>query len=139
MNDLRFEVLHLMGFVEAVTLFSSDFERKNKLKCTFISNVTKLEIDENDATSLFRILQIALDNVARHAFATEVTISLIKSEQKLTLEISDNGTGFNLNQTYLPTANGLIFMQERALLLNGTFTIKSEIGKGTTVKVKVPV
>ena len=39
----------------------------------------------------------------------------------------------------VPTANGLIFMQERALLLNGTFTIKSEIGKGTTVQVEVPV
>lgn len=140
MNDLRYEVLYLMGFVEAAKLYSTEFQEKHNIKVDFESDIEKLEIDKNQAMSLFRILQIAMSNVAQHSKATTVKIDLSKKDDKLILIIDDNGIGFNLEQAASnPSSNGLIFMKERTLLLNGTLCIKSVIDEGTWIKVEIPI
>jgi PAS domain S-box-containing protein len=139
MNELRYEVLYLMGFVEGVKLFIADFQEKTNIKCSFDSEVEKLDIDEKQATSLFRIFQIAMSNITEHSKATEVKISLSKTVKRIVFEIADNGTGFDQKELSNPDATGLIFMKERTLLLNGTLDIRSGINEGTTIRVEIPV
>jgi len=139
MTDLRFEVLYLMGFVEAVRFYSTEFETKHRIKCNFESEIQKLEIAEYHATSLFRILQIAMSNVAEHSKATEVNIYLCKTDKKISLKIVDNGIGFDEKKSFNPNSNGLIFMKERTLLLNGTVQISSKIDKGVVINIEIPI
>ena len=139
MTDLRFEVLYLMGFVEAVRFYSTEFETKHRIKCNFESEIQKLEIAEYQATSLFRILQIAMSNVAEHSKATEVNIYLCKTDKKISLKIVDNGIGFDEKKSFNPNSNGLIFMKERTLLLNGTVQISSKIDEGVVINIEIPI
>jgi len=139
MSDLRYEVLYLLGFGEAVTLYSEEFEAKYKIKCKFESNVPNLEINQKDSTLLFRILQNAMSNVAEHSKATEVKISLNKTVEKLILEITDNGIGFNQNQQFNSDSYGLIYMKEYASQLNGQLSINCATGSGTVICVEIPL
>jgi signal transduction histidine kinase len=138
MNDLRYEVLYLMGFVEAADLYISEFEKENKISCTFENTILKLDMDEKKATSLFRIFQNAMSNVAQHSKATKVKIILHKSEEKLILEIWDNGIGFDPEKSSNEASNRFIYMKERAILLNGKLQVTSLPNKGTSVRVEIP-
>lgn len=138
MNDLRYEVLYLMGFEEAVKLFSIEFYKKYNIICIFESNSLPFKIDQNKSTSLFRIFQIAMANVAQHADATVVHVILSYIDDKLILEINDNGKGLDQIHITNPSTNGLIFMKERALLLNGELIVTNLPNKGTSIRVEIP-
>ena len=91
---------------------------------------------------LFRILQEALNNIRRHAQASEAHVVIELAEDRIKVTISDNGRGFELSGRIddLPRSGklGLAGMQERARLLGGTIEVKSTPGKGTTLIVDVP-
>jgi signal transduction histidine kinase len=95
-------------------------------------------IDQERATALFRILQEALTNVARHAGATEVNVRLAFEGGSLMLEIRDDGNGITDEQISAGTALGILGIRERALLLEGELFIRGIPGKGTSVKVRLP-
>ncbi|GAH99220.1 unnamed protein product, partial [marine sediment metagenome] len=90
---------------------------------------------------LFRIAQEALRNVKKHSGATKAVIRLKFTRSRVKLVVSDNGIGFELPEMLgdfaIKGKLGLIGMQERARLLNGKFSVKSHIGRGTTVVVEV--
>jgi len=92
---------------------------------------------------LFRIAQEALRNVEKHSQATECVVKVAFSPKKVGLQVGDNGKGFQLPELLSDLATqgklGLIGMQERATLLGGHLEVKSELGKGTTVRVEVVV
>ena len=92
---------------------------------------------------LFRIAQEALHNVARHSGARHVAIRLYRHEGEVILTVQDDGRGFNASAIVLDTESGrglgLAGMRERAALLNGNVRIESEVGRGTTVEVAVPL
>ncbi len=93
------------------------------------------------ATNLFRIVQEALNNIEKHARATEARISLLEEDKLLRLEIADNGRSFS--PTHAATAQkngslGLVSMRERAEMLGGTFEIDAQHGNGTRVRAAVP-
>ena len=88
-------------------------------------------------TTLFRIAQECLTNVARHAHAQRVSIFLTQDEQNICLQVRDDGHGFDASQH--STGLGIIGMRERAALLGGTITISSQPGQGTTVEALLPV
>jgi signal transduction histidine kinase len=97
-----------------------------------------LALDEERATALFRILQEALTNVARHAHATQVNVRLSQEHGDLSLEVRDNGTGVQQEQLAGSRSLGILGMRERAILLAGEFNISGIREKGTTVKVRIP-
>jgi signal transduction histidine kinase len=94
-------------------------------------------------TSLYRILQEGLTNAARHAHATGIEVSLERRENRITLRITDHGKGFrqaDAEESAKATGKiGLASIRERALMLGGDCKIHSELGKGTTVQISIPV
>ena len=89
------------------------------------------------ALCFYRVAQEGLHNIAKHACATKVRLTLSNTQGTCTMRIEDNGQGFDPSRTNGKNALGLISMKERARLVNGNFTIKSELGKGTTLEVSV--
>jgi signal transduction histidine kinase len=138
MTDLRPEVLDLLGFVDALKQHIAKFQERYGVVCTFESNLSTVEIDSQRSVALFRILQESLNNIAKHAHATEVKIHLVKSEHKIEFVICDNGVGFDMSRKTKQDSYGLIGMKERAFLLEGELTISSAPDKGTTVKIEIP-
>ncbi|MGB7537054.1 MAG: GAF domain-containing sensor histidine kinase [Anaerolineales bacterium] len=90
------------------------------------------------ADALFHIAQEALANVARHARATRLRVSLAQVGDRVMLEVADNGHGFEPSQKVTVETHGLANMEERARAVNGTMTIASVPGKGTSVQVSIP-
>ena len=138
MTGLRPEVLEMIGFSEAVRLHILEFEERYQLKCIFKNSTSNLELNSQQSLALFRILQEALTNVAKHAEATLVTVSLSLQDGKITMMIEDNGKGMDENQKVKLDSYGLIGMRERVLLLNGELSHTSKSGEGTCVLVEIP-
>ncbi|NOR89086.1 MAG: sensor histidine kinase, partial [Anaerolineales bacterium] len=91
-------------------------------------------------TSLFRITQEGLTNVVKHAGASHAEVVLTYGPDQVTLEIMDYGQGFDpeiLENPDRPTW-GVLGMQERASLVGGEFSLKSQIGQGTQIRVQIP-
>jgi two-component system sensor histidine kinase DevS len=90
------------------------------------------------ADALFHIAQEALANIARHAHATRLKVSLAQVGDRVVLEVADNGHGFEPSQQVSVRTHGLANMEERARAVNGTMNIASVLGKGTSVQVSIP-
>ena len=88
---------------------------------------------------LYRVAQESLRNIAKHAKATEITVQLHGRPGGVGLQIEDMGDGFDVNEARKGGGLGLISMEERIRVVNGTFDIRSEPGRGTTVDVFVPL
>jgi len=136
--DLRPSILDDLGICATVSWFCRKFQ---ELCCSiYVERTIKIreeEIPDTLKTVIFRILQEAFNNIAKHSKATRVAISLIKRSQGIELTIKDNGRGCNVKE--IPTAKdpvkgfGLASMRERTRLSGGLFSFKSIVGKGTTV------
>jgi len=138
MTDLRPEVLYLLGFIEAAKLQVAKFQERYEIKCDFETEITNLELNPQQSVALYRIVQEALTNIAKHANATQVKVKMTISGDRLILQIQDNGVGIKENYKSKQDSYGLIGMQERAFLLDGEFTIAGHEGVGTMVKVEIP-
>jgi signal transduction histidine kinase len=88
---------------------------------------------------LYRIAQEALNNVIKHSAATRVTVRLGADEERLQLEVTDNGQGFDLKAVRNQGGIGLAGMQERVEKLGGSLHIVSQPGQGTSIEVSVPL
>jgi PAS domain S-box-containing protein len=139
MTDLRPEVLDMLGFLEAVKQHLKSFQERYKIECQFVKNTSKLELQPQQSVALFRIIQEALNNIAKHAKASMVKIDIEQTTNKLKLEITDNGVGFDDKKNFRIDSYGLIGMKERVFLLDGKLLIKSEPGKGTSIKIDMPL
>lgn len=139
MNNLRPEVLDLLGLVEVVKTYLTSFEERYEIHCVFITNIKKIELDGQKTVALYRIMQEALNNVAKHSLASEVivTLMLVVDKNEISLEVKDNGIGFNANKPHKADSYGLIGMKERAYILDGSFDIISSKGKGTTILMNI--
>lgn len=94
-------------------------------------------IDSSREIDAYRIIQEALANVSRHSHATRVWIDAEVNDGAIRVQVGDNGVGFNGQTT--PTGMGLPGMEERAAILQGTVTVRSEAGVGTMVDLTMPV
>jgi len=98
-----------------------------------------LQLNPSLNTTLFRIFQETLTNVARHARASRVDVSLQEDDKALLLSIRDNGRGITETQLNDPHSLGLLGMHERVAHWNGKLSVRGEAGKGTTVTVHIPI
>ena len=138
-GDLRPAVLDHLGLREAIQWEATKFEARTGIRCRVVSKLTHDLADRTRALALYRILQEALTNVARHAHAGAVRISLAQRGRTLLLTVKDNGRGITKEQLASMESIGLLGMSERARLLGGRVTITGGPGRGTTVNVQVPV
>jgi len=134
--DLRPAVLDL-GLVEALEWQVKEFEKQAGIACTFNANQRAVELDNEQATALFRIAQEALTNIAKHAGATRVSVKLARLRHHVSLKISDNGSGIRQADRAKPDSFGLRGMAERARALGGTLNLSHAAGGGTVVTIKI--
>lgn len=136
--DLRPSTLDL-GIVAALEWQAREFEKQMGIACIFRADGSDIEgdIDPDHASALFRIFQEALTNIAKHAGATRVTVTLRRQRQHLTLTICDNGRGITPADRLKPHSFGLRGMSERARALGGTLNLSPAPGGGTMVVVKI--
>ncbi|MGE5445220.1 MAG: PAS domain S-box protein [Ignavibacteriales bacterium] len=136
--ELRPPVLDDLGLTAAIEWQTREFQTRMGIECRFISSPENITLDKEQSTAIFRILQETLINVARHANATRVDISLRKRADNVILEVRDNGKGITESEISNPHSLGLLGMRERALLLRGEIKISGTPGKGTAVTVRIP-
>ncbi len=98
-------------------------------------------LNEEGELALYRIIQAALSNVARHAAATRASVTLRRAGERVQASISDNGNGFDLDAVLAKSGEGLgiLGMQERAAYLSGRTEVRSAPGRGTRIEVDIPV
>lgn len=137
-NDLRPNVLDL-GLNAAVDWQVADFARRTGIECELVEDETEHHLDDHCATAFFRILQESLNNVARHARATQVRIDLHQHGDMLTMTIRDNGVGMQPDSRSRNGSFGLVGIEERVSILGGSFSISSGPDTGTTIVVTIPV
>jgi signal transduction histidine kinase len=134
--DLRPPTLDL-GIVAALEWQAREFEKQAGVACVFRSPSKDIELAPDDASALFRIFQEALTNIAKHAGATRVTVSLRRERRDLALTIRDNGRGIQPADRLKPQSFGLRGMSERARALGGTLALSAAPGGGTMVAIKI--
>ncbi len=138
-TELRPGILDKFGLVAAVEWQCQEFELRTGIKCIYKVPEKKLPLNNERSTTLFRILQEALVNVARHSRASIVNVELRPGKWDLTLIVSDNGRGITSAEILDPASLGLLGMRERAGMLGGQFTIEPRTGKGTTATAQIPL
>jgi signal transduction histidine kinase len=143
MADLRPAQLDDLGLVPALRWYIQQYQtRQPSLSAVLLADRTLPRLPAQHETVLFRIAQEALTNVARHARATEVTVTLSRTGDRICLEISDNGQGFDTSAPprHEPHSGlGLVGMRERVALVRGELLIESEPGHGTRIMVRLPL
>ena len=138
-SELRPGVLDDLGLVAALDWQSREFEKRYGVACLFVTKVGDHLFDRSINTGVFRIYQESLTNIARHAKATEVKCTIQFENSNLILTVIDNGSGFRQQQSEQKRTLGIIGMRERAIMLGGELKIKSEVGVGTKISLRVPL
>jgi len=136
--DLRPPTLDDLGIVATISWFCREFQNVyTDISIHQNIEVEEQEIPEDLKTTIFRILQEAFNNIAKHSRATIVTLTLRRTADLIELKIRDNGTGFNVREKTMneenPTGIGLASMEERAELSGGIFSLQSKPNVGTTI------
>nr|WP_057926963.1 PAS domain-containing sensor histidine kinase [Burkholderia ambifaria] len=139
--DLRPVMLDDLGLVPAIEWLANDFTRRYRITVDRDIVPVDTAFTSAGATTLFRIVQEALNNVARHADATHVTLALKVEDGYCMLRIADNGHGApeNGHDVHDRPSFGLIGIRERAHMLDGTVTIDNRPGAGFTITVALPL
>jgi PAS domain S-box-containing protein len=137
-SELRPGILDDLGLVATVEWAAHEFQARTGIKCQVALPATNPAIGADRSTVLFRILQEALTNIARHAGATRVTVGVSQDGDHLSLEVCDNGRGIDPARLSASGSLGILGMRERALLVGGEFIISGTSGGGTTVRVRIP-
>jgi signal transduction histidine kinase len=134
-------ILDDFGLEQTLDWFINQFSRQTGIQVHFQREMLDGFFPGEDAIHLYRIVQEALNNVARHSKAQEAWVILKEAPGELTLEIKDNGAGFDLKGEVDRIAGeglGMMGMQERAKHLRGSLSISSAPHQGTVVRVRIP-
>ena len=137
--ELRPSILDDLGLAAAIEWQVKEFHSRTNIRCEIVHNVNVEDIGNDQATAVFRIFQEILTNVARHARASKVLVSLKKKDNDLVLQVKDNGKGIADQQLNNKTSLGILGMCERAALIGGELSIRGKPGRGTTAMVTIPL
>ncbi|HHY93123.1 MAG TPA: sensor histidine kinase, partial [Firmicutes bacterium] len=141
--NLRPLSLDNLGLKAAVDNLAVQIQERTGLRVSVVQHGQEERLETNVASCVFRIIQEALNNVVKHAQATEAKVRLEFSPEFLAVRIVDNGRGFVLEKGVLKSAEGehwgLMGMRERAELVGGSLQVKSTPGRGTRVDFHLPL
>ncbi|HTM62646.1 MAG TPA: PAS domain S-box protein [Burkholderiales bacterium] len=141
MTELRPPLLEEYGIGAALGWYGEEFAKRTNIevKCDDQARERNRDLPREAAIALFRIAQEALNNVAKHAQATQVDLLIDADEHRMTIAIRDNGKGFDPSAAEArSTRLGMTTMQERVIAAGGSLEIESAPGKGTTLMARVP-
>ncbi len=138
-TEFRPSVLDNIGLMDAIEWLTVDFQNRMGIRCEVIEKTDTSGLDPDRSTAIFRILQESLTNVARHANATLVMVSLRHEDGNLVLQVEDDGRGIRDSELAGRGSLGLLGMRERAHQFHGQVTIDGVPGEGTTVTATLPL
>ena len=136
-RSMSSEIILNNGFIKALESEVTQLNKPGVYKITLVVTGDTIFLDANKELVLFRITQEALNNIVKHADATEIWIRVHYRADSLTLNVTDNGKG--IADLKDKSGNGIINMTKRAKMLNGAFEIESQQGRGTTLKIEIPI
>jgi len=137
--ELRPSVLDDLGLAAAIEAEALRFEQRTGIECELsLPDQDDLQVSGPAVTAIYRIVQEALTNVARHASASRVELRLRQRPDELLLEIRDDGRGIAAAEVSDPSSLGLIGIRERADMAGGTVHFEGVAGRGTIVSVRIP-
>jgi PAS domain S-box-containing protein len=138
-HELHSARLQYLGITAAMRGFCREFGEQQKVKVDFKANDLPGALSPDISLCLFRILQEALHNSAKHSGALRFEVHLWGTANDIHLDIKDSGKGFDREAARTSQGIGLISMEERLKIVNGTLSIESQPGHGTTIEARVPV
>jgi signal transduction histidine kinase len=140
--NLHPPMLDDLGLVPTLRWYINRYARRVSMEASLETIGAEQRLPPEIETTIYRVLQEALTNVARHAAASRVRVQLEWGASGITVSIEDNGRGFDLNATLTPGRGaqglGLLGMQERISLAGGLLHMDSEPGKGTSIRFTLP-
>lgn len=138
---LRPSMLDELGLTAAIEWLGEEFQGRTGIVCEAVLEPTpeRLITDDKISTALFRICQEALTNIIRHSRATTVQIALKTVDNQIELQVSDNGIGISKQDIRKSDSFGLLGIRERVNLLGGRVNIAGRKGKGTVLRVRIPL
>jgi signal transduction histidine kinase len=138
-RQLHPSIIQDLGLAEALRSECASFTRREKITVDYLAENLPANLPNDIALCIYRVAQESLRNVAKHAAVSKVSLKLVATGRELRLHVSDEGVGFQTDNGSSQPGIGLSSMEERVHLINGSFVIKSELGRGTTVEVRVPL
>jgi signal transduction histidine kinase len=140
--ELRPAVLDDLGLIPALHSFLKGFSARNGVRTHLTAFAGVEQMDTPRRTALFRVAQEALTNVARHARATRVDVSIEKRGDDVCMKIKDDGKAFAVQRVLHDSGSkhlGLLGMRERLEMVGGSFGVESAAGQGTTITAQIPL
>ena len=139
-ENLRPSLLDHLGLAAAVHSYCEQFGRLTGIDCEALVDPAANDAGPMQAIAVFRIVQEALNNVAKYAQARVVIVHLAVEDEQLALEVCDDGIGIASDSALAPASHGLLGMRERAVLLGGRFAIRRGVnGAGTCIEAVMPM
>lgn len=138
-SELRPPLLDALGLIEAARREVDLFQRRTGIACRISIQPAQITVDADRSITVFRILQEALTNVARHSGASNALVGLRKTSKNLILVVEDDGSGISDAELTATDSLGLTGMRERALLLRGDLRIRRRSRGGTRVRLAIPL
>ncbi|MBL8006141.1 MAG: sensor histidine kinase, partial [Ignavibacteria bacterium] len=140
--NLRPHQLDRIGFTKTINSIVNDVSKSTNIKFEFSSDNADDLLSKENEINLFRVIQETINNIMNHSKAKAAKLNISVLENHMLITISDNGTGFNVNSRKIFDAKrgfGLPGIAERIKLMHGELNIESEISKGTTIRIKIPI
>jgi signal transduction histidine kinase len=138
LNALRPRLLDSCGLIAAVEALARNLERKAGLTCTVSCGLDEEALSQEQSIALYRVVQEALTNIARHAHARNVSVTLDVDDRDAGIEIRDDGVGFDTEAAASRGRFGMVGIRERARLIGGRCTVDSGPGGGTCIRIRFP-
>ena len=133
-------VIAKQGLLKAINEMADNISASNTIKIDVLDHGLENRLENSLELTIFRIIQELITNIIKHAEATEATIHITNHEDSLNIMVEDNGKGFNPSQiTKTNKGMGISSIDKRVEHLDGSMTIESEITKGTTVIIDIPL
>jgi len=137
-HELHSSRLQYLGLAAALKGFCQEFSEQQKVEVDYKTNELPAPLSPDISLCFFRVLQESLHNAAKHSGVTHFEVQLWGTPDEIHLTIGDSGVGFDVEAAKASRGLGLISMQERLKLLNGTLVIESQLQRGTTIHASVP-